>query len=123
MLFRSGNRQPSLDEFFWCYRPQHFVSSQGIYHFTARKKELRLVSDVLDSNRNWKGRYFFVQGTDWVCRPEKWVTMPHGFDNTWGIVKDLGLVSSVFFFYFFLCLFVKYLTLSIPLFQLVFVCI
>ena len=41
--------------------------------------------------------------------------MPHGFDNSWGIVKDLGLASSVFFFYFLLCLFVKYLTLSIPL--------
>ena len=44
-----------------------------------------------DSNRNWKGRYFFVQGMDWVCRREEWVMMPHGFDNTWGIVKDTGL--------------------------------
>ena len=53
-----------------------------------------------DSNKNWKGRYFFVQGTDWVCRLEEWVTMPHGFDNTWGIVKDLGLAPSVFYFNF-----------------------
>ena len=56
------NRQLSLDKFFWCYRPQHIVSSQGIYYFAARKKELRLVSDMPDSNRNWKGRYFFVHG-------------------------------------------------------------
>ena len=29
--------------------------------------------------------------------------MPHGFDNTWGIVKDSGLASSAFhfFLYFF----------------------
>ena len=47
-----GNRQLTIDEFFWCYRPQHIVSSQGIYHFVARKKGLKLVFDMLDSNRN-----------------------------------------------------------------------
>ena len=31
--------------------------------------------------------------------------MPHGFDNTWCTVKDLGLVSFAFFL--FLCSFVK----------------
>ena len=79
-----GNHKLSLDEFLFIYfyRPQHIVSYQGIYHFAARKESLRLVSDMPDSNRNWKGRYFFVQGTDWVCRPKEWVTMPHGFDNT-----------------------------------------
>jgi len=65
------NLQLSLDEFFWYYRPQHIVLSQGIYHFTARKKGLRLVSDMPDSNRNWKGGYFFIRGTDWVCPPEE----------------------------------------------------
>ena len=64
------NCQLLLDKFFYCYKPQHIVSSQGIYHFTTRKKGLRLVSDMPDSNRNWKGRYFFVQGTDWVCYPK-----------------------------------------------------
>jgi len=44
-----------------------------------------------DSNRNWKSRYFFVEGTDWVCRQEEWATMPHGyFDNTWAFVRDSG---------------------------------
>ena len=50
--------------------------------------------DMPDCNRNWKGIYFFVQGTNWVCRQEEWMTMPHGFDNTWGIVKDSDLVPS-----------------------------
>ena len=74
------------------------------------------MSDMPDSNRNWKGRYFFVQGMNWVCRLEEWVTMSHGFDNIWGIVKDSGLVPSVFFFYFFPYLLVKYLTSLVPLF-------
>jgi len=54
------------------------------------------MSDMPDSNMSWKSRYFFIQGTDWVCHPEEWVTMPHDFDNTWGIVKDLGLTPTTF---------------------------
>ena len=59
-------------------------------------------------------RYFFVQMMDRVCKREEWDTMPHGFDNTWGIVKDLGLVPSTLLS--FIHLFAKYLTLSISFF-------
>ena len=59
-----GNRQLTLDEFFYCYRPHHIAFSKGTYHFNAWEKCLRLVSDMPDSNRNWKSRYFFVKGTD-----------------------------------------------------------
>ena len=84
-----GNRQLTLDEFFYCYRPHHISSSKGTYHFAVRDKDLKLVSDMPDSNRNWKNRFFFVEGTDWVCREEEWATMPHGyFDNTWAYVKE-----------------------------------
>ena len=78
---------------------------------------LKLVSEMPDSNRNWKNRYFFVQGTDWVCRLKEWDGMPNGFDNTWGVVRELGLsfvfifhhlvsfsyTSNTFFFFFFVC--------------------
>ena len=61
------------------------------HHFAAREKDLGLVSDMPDSNKNWKSRDFFVKGMDWVCRQEEWATMPHGyFDNTWAFVKDSG---------------------------------
>ena len=71
-----------------------------------RKVLLRLVSDMPDSNRNWKNRYFFIQGTDWMCRQEEWDSMPHSFDNTWGIVKDSGLVPFAFYplFIYLLCI-------------------
>ena len=86
-----GNRQLTLDEFFYCYRPHHISSSKGTYHFAVKEKDLKLVSDMLDSNRNWKSRFFFVEGTDWVCREEEWATMPHGyFDNTWAFVIESG---------------------------------
>ena len=88
-----GNRQLSLDEFFYCYKPRQIVLSKGTYHFSVREKDLRLVFDMLDSNRSWKSRYFFLEGSDWVCRPEEWVTMPRGFDNTWALVKPSGFDS------------------------------
>ena len=54
-------------------------------------RDLKLVSDMPESNRNWKNRFFFVEGTNWVCREEEWATMPHGyFDNTWAYVKESG---------------------------------
>ena len=66
-----GNCQLTLDEFFYYYRPHHIASSKGMYHFSFREKDLKSVSDMLDSNRNWKNRYFFVEGTDWVCHQEE----------------------------------------------------
>ena len=86
-----GNRQLTLDEFFYCYRPYHLSSSKRTYHFSVREKDLKLVFDMPDSNRNWKSRYFFVEGTNWVCREEEWVMMPHSyFDNTWAFVRESG---------------------------------
>ena len=38
--------------FFYCYRPHHIASSKGTYHFTIKEKDLKLVFDMLDSNRN-----------------------------------------------------------------------
>lgn len=53
---------------------------------------LRLMSNMPDLNRNWKNKYFFIEGTDWVCRPEEWDSMLNGFDNTWGIVRESGVL-------------------------------
>ena len=54
-----GNHHLTLDEFFYYYKLQQISSSKGIYNFLARKTLLRLVSDMLDSNRNWKNKFFF----------------------------------------------------------------
>ena len=84
-----GNRQLTLDEFFYCHRPHYIASFKETCHFIVREKDLKLVSDMPDSNRNWKSRYFFVEGMDWVCRQEEWATMPCGyFDNTWAFVRE-----------------------------------
>ena len=54
---------------------------------------LRLVCDTLDSNRNWKSHYFFIQGHKWMCHHGDQEYMPG--DNTWGIMPPSGMYPSV----------------------------
>ena len=89
-----GNRWLTLDDLFYCYKPQQISLSKCIYHLLAWKPSLRLVFDMLDSRKNWKNRYFFVQGTKWICRPDEWASIPNGFDNTWRIIKESGESSA-----------------------------
>ena len=39
-----------------------------------------------------------LEGSDWVCHPEEWVTMPRGFDNTWALVKASDFDTDSFCF-------------------------
>ena len=82
-------RQLTVEEFFHCYRPSEIVKSRGIYNFLPRKPSLRLVYETPDSNRNWKNRYFFIQGDNWMCHPDEWENMPL-VDRTWGIMPSSG---------------------------------
>ena len=84
-----GNHQLSLDEFFYCYRPQHIVSSKGTYHFAAQEKDLRLVSDMPDSNKNWKSRFFLSRGRI-GC-----VVKKNGRQYRTIILTTLGLLSKI----------------------------
>ena len=96
-----GKLSSYTGQVFYCYKPHHIASSKGTYHFTVRKKDLKLVSDMLNSNKNWKSRYFFVKGMDWVCRQEEWVTMPRSyFNNTRAFVRDSGQSCQPLFFLF-----------------------
>lgn len=56
-----GCRGLSLDEFFYCYKPQEILTLKDFYNFTVQKLTLKLVYDMPDPNRYWKSRYFFVE--------------------------------------------------------------
>ena len=88
-VLSKGSRRLTLEEFFDCYHSSEIVKSQGIYSFLARKPSLMIVYETPDSNRNWKNRYFFVQGDNWVCHPDERQDMPI-LDRTWGIVPLFG---------------------------------
>ena len=70
------SRRLTAEECFHCYRPSEIVKSRGIYSFLPRKLSLRLVYETPNSNLNWKNRYFFVQGDNWVCHPDEQLDMP-----------------------------------------------
>ena len=74
-----------------------YTRQKGIYNFVARKPSFRLVSDMPDFNRNWKNRYIFVQGIDWVCELEESDSIPDGFDSTWGVLNNFGKSSVSIF--------------------------
>ena len=47
----------------------------------------------LDSNRNWKGRYFFMEGDGWMSHPGDNEFML--VDTTWGILPPSGMYPSI----------------------------
>lgn len=49
-----GHRSLTLKEFFYCYKPQEIPWSKGFYNFMCRQATLRLISDMSDSNRQWR---------------------------------------------------------------------
>ena len=56
-----GLHRLTLGEFFVCYKPQQITGSKGFYDFVIRKVALKLVTDVLESNRDRKSRYFLFK--------------------------------------------------------------
>lgn len=56
----------------------------------CHKVALKLVSNMPDSNHDWKSRYFFVKGFNWVCRPDEWKNIGEGYDHTLGIMDKSG---------------------------------
>ena len=43
---------------------------------------------ILPSGRRTWSWFFFVEGTNWVCREEEWATMPHGYFDNRAYVKE-----------------------------------
>ena len=77
-----GCRSLTFNKFFYYYKPQQIATSKGFYKFVLRKAMLKLVSDIPDSNCDWKSRYFFVQGSNWACRFDEWDSIGDGYENT-----------------------------------------
>ena len=63
-------------EFLHCYRPDEIDKLKGMYSFVPRKSVLKVIYETLDSNRDWKSRYFFLEGDGWMCHPGETDFMP-----------------------------------------------
>ena len=65
----NGARMLPVQEFLHCYCPDEIDKSRGIYSFVPRSPLLKVIFETPDSNKDWKSRYFFLEGDEWMCRP------------------------------------------------------
>ena len=72
----NGARRLTVREFLHCYRPDEIDKSRGIYSFVPRSLLLKVIFETPDSNRDWKSRYFFLEGDEWMCHPGDTEYMP-----------------------------------------------
>ena len=84
-----GSRSLIVREFLHYYRPDEIDKSRGMYSFVPRKSVLKVIYETLDSNRDWKSRYFFLECDGWMCHLGETDFMP--VDKTWGILDMSGI--------------------------------
>ena len=89
-----GARRLTVKEFFHCYCPDEIAQSKGMYSFLPRSPLLRLMCETPNSNKNWKSRYFFMEGDEWMCCPGDIDYML--VDKTWGILPPFAMNLSIF---------------------------
>ena len=88
----NGSRSLTVREFLHYYRPDEINKSRGMYSFVPRKSVLKVIYETPDSNRDWKSRYFCLEGDGWIYHPGETDFMP--IDRTWGILHPSGITYS-----------------------------
>lgn len=89
-----GARRLTVREFLHCYRPDEIDRSRGMYSFASRSPLLKVIFETPDSNRDWKSRYFFLEGDKWMNSPGETEYMP--VDTTWGVIHSSRMHPSKF---------------------------
>ena len=88
-----GARSLTVREFLHCYRPDEIDKSKGMYSFVLRKSVLKVIYETPDSNRDWKSRYFFLEGDGWMCHQGETDFMP--VDKTLGMLDPSSIYISI----------------------------
>ena len=84
-----GARRLTVREFLHCYRPDEIDKSRGMYSFASRSPLLKVIYETPDSNRDWKSRYFFLEGDEWMGRSGDTEHMP--VNTIWGILNPSSM--------------------------------
>ena len=87
-----GARRLTMREFLHCYRLDEIDRSRGMYSFASRSPLLKVIFETPDSNRDWKSRYFFLEGDRWMSHPGETEYMP--VDTTWGVLHSSRMHPS-----------------------------
>ena len=88
----NGARRLTVREFLHYYRPDEIDKSKGIYSFVPRSPLLKVIFETLDSNRDWKSHYFFLECDKWTCLLGDTEHML--VDMTWGILHPSSMHPS-----------------------------
>ena len=87
-----GARNLMVTEFLHCYRPNEIDKSRGVYSFVPKSPLLKVIYETPDLNKDWKSRYFFLEGDGWMCCLGEIEHMP--VDTTWGILHPSHMHPS-----------------------------
>ena len=87
-----GAKRLTVREFLHCYRLDEINRSRGMYSFASKSPLLKVIFETPDSNRDWKSRYFFLEGDGWMGRPGEMEYMP--VDTTWGVLHPSRMHPS-----------------------------
>ena len=87
-----GARRLTVREFFHCYHLDEIDRSRGMYSFANRNPLLKVIFETPDSNRDWKSRYFFLEGDKWMSRLGEMEYMP--IDTTRGVLHSSRMHPS-----------------------------
>ena len=71
-----GVRRLTVHEFLHCYHPNEIDRSRWMCSFASRSPLLKVIFETPDSNRDWKSRYFFLEGDEWMGHPRDTEHMP-----------------------------------------------
>ena len=85
-------RRLTVREFLHYYRSDEIDKSRGMYSFVPRSPLLKVIFETPDSNRDWKSRYFFLEGDECICHPGDTKHMP--VDTTWCILHPSSMHPS-----------------------------
>ena len=88
----NGARSLTVREFLHCYRPDEIDKSKGMYSSVPKSSLLKVIYETPNSNRDWKSRYFLLEGDDWMCRPGDIEHMP--VNTSWGILHPFSMRPS-----------------------------
>ena len=91
-----GARWLTVEGFFNCYHLAKIAQSMGMYSFVPTSPLLRFVCETPNYNKNWKSRYFFLEGDEWMCHLGDHEYTP--VDTTWGIIPPSDTHLSAFKF-------------------------
>ena len=87
-----GTRKLTVCEFLHCNCLDEIDRSRGMYSFASRSSLLKVIFETPNSNRDWKSRYFFLEGDEWMGRLGETEYMP--IDTTWGVLNPSSMHSS-----------------------------